>query len=359
MNNSLTTQRYCYIIRMIEQSQFNSHGIPQKFFDEDPEKPHSLFYQIRKACTDEFSQTAELDAKLAFRILSAAISKYLLRYPATVSVRQRLYQHIFAWCESLGDQFHIPDYEMFLSDIPHPMDRDLAITLVKELHSRDGISKADLSEKYDLSEKTIQVGLHRLSGEGHYQPLRIGGQAVIVPVVHKKAEHRDEKHRYYTPNTLSPVVLQLNLMQVETLLKSFQLNYDSGNNIPLDLAVDVWGQLSDYAKDRIRKVFSQKDPDLDEFLKLVDAESQSDEYRFMTESEMMEHRDMTVDEQLLTACKGGLICNLSLVAPHRTRKNQRIFYDPTAQSFYAVPADDPSAERLYFESDEVYMVSEM
>lgn len=102
MNNSLITQRYCYIIHMIEQSHFNSHGIPQKFFDEDPEKPHSLFYQIREACTDEFSQTAELDAKLAFRILSAAISKYLLRYPATVSVRQRLYQHIWKAAEGLS-----------------------------------------------------------------------------------------------------------------------------------------------------------------------------------------------------------------------------------------------------------------
>lgn len=148
MENSRTTQRYRYIIRMIEKSQFDAHGLPQKFFDEDVENSYSLFFQIKKACADEFRRTSELDSKLAFRILTTALSKYLLRYPATTAVRQRLYQHIFAWCESLGDQFHIPDYEMFLSDIPHPMDRDLAITLVKELHSQDGISKADLAKKH-------------------------------------------------------------------------------------------------------------------------------------------------------------------------------------------------------------------
>lgn len=359
MDNSRTIQRYRYIIRMIEHSHFNAHGLPQKFFDEDSENSHSLFYQIRKACADEFKRTAELDDKLAFRILTAALSKYILRYPATAAVKQRLYQHIFAWCEDLGDQFHISDYEIFLSDIPHPIDRDLAITLVKELHSQDGISKADLAKKYEVSEKTIQVSLHQLSGESHYQPLRVGGQAMIVPVTHKKAERRDDKRQYYTPNTLSPVVFQLNLMQVETLLKSFQLNYDSGNNIPLDLAVDTWGQLSDYAKNRIREVFSQRDPELAEFLKIVDAESQSDEYRFMTESEMMKHRDISISEQLLVADKGGMICNLSLMAPHRTKKNQRIIYDHEAEKYYAVPADNLNAKRLYFTTDEVYMVAEV
>lgn len=360
MDNSRTTQRYRYIIRMIEQSQFNAHGLPQKFFDEDAENSHSLFFQIKKVCADEFKRSSELDNKFAFRILTTALSKYLLRYPATTAVRQRLYQHIFAWCESLGDQFRIPDYEMFLSDIPHPIDRDLAITLVKELHSQDGISKADLAKKCDLSEKTIQVGLHQLSGESHYQPLRLGGQAVVVPVSHKKAERRDDKRLYFTPNTLSPVVLQLNLMQVETLLKSLQLNYDSlGNNIPLDLAVDTWGQLSDYAKNRIRKVFCHRDPELAEFLRIVDDESQSEEYRFMTESEMMQHRDMSISEQLLVADKGSIICNLSLIAPHRTRKNQRIIYDHEVESYYAVPADDPTAEKLYFTVEEVYMVSEV
>lgn len=359
MDNFRSIQQYDSIIRMIEQSNYSSYGLPQKFFDEDPENSHSLFYQIKKICDTEKKTSSTLDNTASFRILTSALSKYLLRYPATAAVKQHLYQHIFAWGEKLGDQFRIPNYEMFLSDIPHPVDRDLAITLVKELHTQDGVSKADLAEKYEVSEKTIQVSLHQLSGESHYQPLRIGGQAVIVPINHKKEERRGDKRRFYTPNTLSPVVLQLNLMQVETLLKSFQLNYDSGNNIPLDLAVDTWGQLSDYAKDRIREIFCCRDPELAEFLDLVDSESKSDDYRFMTEAEMMAQKDVSVSEQLDLAYKGGMICNLSLIAPHRTRKNQRITYDHDLHCFYAVPADDLSAERLYFTLDEVFMITEV
>lgn len=357
MNSPYTNQMYQCVIRLMERSDFNAGGLPQKFFDEDPDNSHSLFYQIRKVCADETMVTASLDDKAAYQILMAAISKYLFRYPATTAAKQRLYQHIYAWCEDLGDRLRIPNYEMFLSDIPVPVDRDLTIPLIKELHARDGVSKAELANKYGVSEKTIQVSLRQLSGESHYQPLRIGGQAVSVPVFHKKEKHRDDKRRFYTPNTMSPIVFQLNLMQVEALLKSLQLSYDCDNNIPLDLAVDVWGQLSDYAKDRICEIFGQRDPELAEFLEIVDGEERSDEYRFMTETEMME--DVRVSEQLNIAYKGGLICNLFLTTPQKNRKNQRIGYDHEAESYYAVSADDPSAERLYFKEDEVYLISEI
>lgn len=359
MKHSAVTQPYNFIIRMIEQSNFNAHGIPRKFFEEDPQSTRSLFYWIKKICDEESKGTMAVDYRSAFRILADAVSKYLLKYPATASARQVLYQHLFAWCESLGDQFHISNYDMILSDIPLPVERDLTIALAKELHARDGISKNDLAEKYGVSEKTIQVSLRQLSGEGRYQPLRLGGQAVTVPVAYKEEKHRDDKRRFYTPNSMSPIIFQMNLMQVATLMQSFQMNYDSGNNIPLDLAVDTWSQLSDYVKDRIREIFCQRDQSFSEFLDIVESEVNSDDYRFMTESEMMDLKDISVSERLDLAYKGGMVCNLSLIAPHRTKKNQRIIYDHDCHKFYAVPADDLSADRLYFSLDEVYMISEV
>lgn len=358
MDNAITVRQYQYIVRMIEQSRFNANGIPKKFFDEDIDNPHSLFFHIKKVCRDECAGIAALDKQIAFQVLTTALSKYLLKYPANASTKLRLYQHIFSWCEDLGDQFHIPNYEMCLSDIPNPIDRDLTIALIKELHSTDGVSKAELAEKYGVSEKTIQVCLHQLSGDSHYQPLRICGQTVVVPIDHKKKEHRKDTLKYYTPNTLSPIVFQLNLMQVETLLKSFQLNFAADHNIPLDLAVETWGQLTDHVKERIREIFCRRDPELAEFLDYVEEETMSDEYRFMTESQMLEWKDMRISEQLEIAYKGGMVCNVSLLSPHRTLKNQRIDYDHVIQSFYCVSNDDILGERIYFTPDDVYMISE-
>ena len=84
----------------------------------------------------------------------------------------------------------------------------------------------------------------------------------------------------------------------------------------------------------------------------------SDEYRFMTESEMMRQGRMSVTECLLNAEKGGMVCNFALCSPHRTRKNQRIFHDHSKGSYYAVPADDLSAEPLYFTENELLEIWE-
>ena len=353
MDVSRIYQRCQCVIRMIEQCDYHIEDLPEKFFKENPDDRHSLVYHIRKECEDEMIDAERLDNKSAYQILTAALSKYIFRYPAPAAAKQRLYQRIHAWCKGLGDKLHIPNYEMLLSDIAAPVCDDLTVSLIKELHAKGGVSKVELANKYDVDEKTIQVKLRQLSGESRYKPLRIGGQAVSVPVCYKSEEHRhrDEKRRFYTPNTMSPIVLQLNLIQVETLLKSLQLNYDKDNNIPLDLAVYIWGQLSDYAKERIREIFCSRDPELAMFLEDVDSEAGSDEYRFMTEAEMMDN--VRVSEQLTIAYKGNLICDLYLMAPQRNRKNQIVRYDHKVSSYYTVPAHDLSAERLNFREDEV------
>ena len=59
------------------------------------------------------------------------------------------------------------------------------------------------------------------------------------------------------------------------------------------------------------------------------------------------------------AFKGGRSYNLTLAHPQRSRKKQKIKYDPGTHAFYAIPADDPSAEPLYFSVDEVIDISEV
>ena len=141
-------------------------------------------------------------------------------------------------------------------------------------------------------------------------------------------------------------------------MKSLQLNYSEGNDIPMDLAVDTWSQLSDYARNRIRKVFCERDSALMEFLDEVENRMNTEGYRFMTESEMLKN-GVSYAEQLLIADKGGLVCNISLIGPHRSKKRQRIFYDHEQGKYYAVAADDLSSKRLYFTEDEINEIEEV
>lgn len=359
MYQTRTSQRYNYVIRMIESSTHEDSALIETFFSEDPNRRKSLFYLIRKAsiCSDYVDP--HMDHQKAYRILIDATAEYINSYSNSSKAKHRLYSRMYAWCEHLGKQFQIENCADYLTEIPKLITPDLAVELVKDLHDRDGISKEALSDKHHVSTKTIQVCLQRLSDKRHSDPMRLGGQAVHVPVAHKKETHRTDRRRYFTPNTMSPVIFQMNLMQVATLLQSLQLNYDNGNNIPLDLAVDTWSQLSDYAKERIRDIFCKKDPSFSVFLDIVEEAEHSDTYRFMTESEMMKDGETSWNEKLDLAYKGGMICNLSLMQPHRTRKNQRIIYDHDRHSFYAVSATNISDERLYFTEAEVYELEEV
>ena len=235
----------------------------------------------------------------------------------------------------------------------------MTIELIKDLHVREGVTKDTLAEKHGVSTKTIQTTLRKLSGENGQPALRIGGQEVHVLVSYHKETHRDEERRFYTPNTMNPLVYQMNLMQVATLLQSFQCNYEKGNNLSLDLAVDTWCQLSEYARERIREVFCVKDREFGDFLRMVEMESMDISYRFMTESEMIKEGNASSKELLMLAYKGGIVCDLILGGPYRTKKNQKIMYDLNQRSHYAIDADRVDSERLYFSEDEVLDIIEI
>lgn len=359
MNQPHTNLRYNFVIHMIKGASHEDKALLDMFYAEDDLSSKSLFYLIRKASICSKYVDPLMDYQKGYRILIDAVSDYLRVNSTSSQIKSRLYDRLCAWCAHIGKQYQIKDYQNYIDEIPRPVIHDIAVELVKELHNPEGTLKDELAHHYGVSDKTIQVSISRLNGKSGADPLRIGGQEVHVPVAYREETHRTDKRRYYTPNTMSPIIFQMNLMQVATLLQSLYLNYDiRGNNIPMDLAVDTWGQLSDYAKGRIRQIFCQRDPDFAEFLDLVEQAETSDTYRFMTESEIFKNSDVSWSERLQLAYKGGMICNLSLRQPFRSRKNQRIFYDHDQNSFYAVPANMPCGERLYFALDEVMDLDE-
>ena len=349
---------YEYIISMIKGSDYEDRKLIDKFLSEDPNNKKSLFFKIRNIA--ESVAPTKIDDYQAYQILAEAVSDYLCSYRSSYIAKQRLYSRLYAWCKYLGEQHKIDGYNDLLDDIVSPLKSDIAVETVKRLHDRQGVSKTDLANDFDLSPKSIQVCLSKIDNPKHHDPLRIGGQAIHVPITRKKSNVKDGEWKYYTENTLSPLVFQMNIMQVATLMKSLQLNYANGNDIPLDLAVDTWSQLSVYAKERIREVFGKRDAEFDRFLNEVERNLNDDEYRFMSEPEMMKGDNVNISEQLLIADKGGMVCDILLYEPLPSRKNQRIIFDHTKESYYAVPASDPnSSDRLYFTEDDVIEIEEV
>lgn len=359
MRRASSIELYNHIVRMMKESSFEDRELMDFILSEDWYSKGSLLNLIRQGAEEAITVTCKGNDNTAYQVLVEAFSQYILERHSAPVVKQRLRQRLYAWCMSIGEQYKIRNYEMYLDDLPLPVEADMTVELIKDLHAREGITKDTLAEKFGVSTKTIQTALRKLSGENEKSSLRIGGQEIHVPVSYHKEKHRDEERRFYTPNTLSPLVYQMNLMQVATLLQSFQYNYNRGNSLSLDLAVDTWCQLSAYAKSRIQEVFCVKDREFDEFLFMVEKESENLTYRFMTESEMMKEGNAGPNELLMLAYKGGITCDLTLGGPYRTMKNKKVMYDRERRGYYAVDADRIDGDRLYFSEEEVLDICEM
>ena len=358
MPNIRTTKLYSRAIEMLRRVEFQDRAFLEQLVSSDVEQKNSYRFLL-KDFSKKYNTNNDGEELLdCYKVIIYSSVEYISRYPAPPSAKQGLYRRMFALCEAIGEQFHIANYESFLKELPVPVDRDLTIGIIKELHERDGVTKSDLASVFEVTPRTAQTMIHRLNGDQSNNPLRIGGQIVRIPIEHHKENGRSDDRRFYTPNSMSPIVFQLNLMQAATLLQSFHSNYEKGNMIPLDMAIDTWCQLSEYVKERIKEIFCSRDPEFAEFIEMVEDGATSDTYRFMTESEMMVYGDSCADEQLTLAWKGGMICDLILSAPQRSWKRRRIHYDFDRQLYYAVPADESNGERAYFSKSEFVRLSE-
>lgn len=319
------------------------------------------FYKHISDSINEFGLTdATADNLTLYRILINAVSAHLMSYHAPAPVKHKLYLPLYELCIKFGQAYGVSNYEKHLDNIPKPLDCDISVDIIKELHSRDGITKEELASKYNVSTKTVQKYLHRLSDKK--TPLRIGGQAVNLRLAHHKETSRTEERRFYTPDTLSPIILQLNVMQVGSLLQSLCRNYysDNGGVIPSELALNVWCQLTEYVKERIRSVFAERDFEFAGFLDILDDESKLSTPQFISETEMIysdEPNDYTNEEQLLFAYKNATPHDILLNNPPIALKNQRIRYDHRDNIYFALPFDNPNGKRINISPDDLKKIS--
>lgn len=264
----------------------------------------------------------------SYKDIVDAFADYLHSYPASPVYKERSIRNFLEkWLKNIAKYFDevFPEENDYL---PEFLYEDKTVKLVKLLHDRDGITKEELHEKLGVSEKTIQTNLRLLSPSlrkngkktDNESALKIGGY-VVNANIHEERK-KDNRKYYYMPNTVHPIVLLPNLMQVGVLLKSLSQNKDS--DVSIYTGADIWCQLSDYCKEKIRNCFAFNDENLSYFIDMI-------EYRikhgyipnFITERDMDIY---SISEKLIMAVKAGRICTLSVEKDNLTitRKNQKI-----------------------------------
>lgn len=123
--------------------------------------------------------------------------------------------------------------------------------IAKYLHDENH-KIADLEDLLWVSSRTIEGDLKKLRGEDD-DPIQICGKKFFI-----KDTERTKGH-VKSASTVHPLFLTPNLTQVIVMLKGLRKMSEDPlyENYAMTAAADIWEQLSDYAKGRIRTVFSE------------------------------------------------------------------------------------------------------
>jgi hypothetical protein len=177
---------------------------------------------------------------------------------------------------------------------------DRQMYIVKELHEKSK-SIADIEDKLWVSNRTIEEDLAKLRSD------------VGVSILERKVRIRGVERlegRIEFESTVHPIFLALNLTQVVVLLQG--LKYMAGDRAykeyPLKLSVNIWNELSDYARRRIKQVTNMLSMDLSWYEEL---DSMSSEELFYTEHECSyEEREGNI----LDFLKNGKKCAIEYIS---------------------------------------------
>ena len=257
-----------------------------------------------------------------FQAISGAMSKYAESYPAPASFKKRMRENFISWLEAIRAKYEFFEQpEIPLELYSEDGENDTVVNLLLSLQSRHGVTRKELADKLGISTRAVLKDLLKLDPglkttnlikPEETLPFYIGGQPVRAIIEGEKPEGKRER-RYKTINSIHPLILQENLFQTATLLQALQRNYDEHEStVSSYLAVDIWSQLSDYARERIEYVFAAGDPEFAEFLEMLKDEAPDERIpaslgAFRTEREIF-NEDWSIPDALRYYMKADRIC---------------------------------------------------
>ncbi len=315
---------------------------------------------------DDDSEADEIDEELIEDILRG-MNQYLKSYNSIPAFKQRRWMELVKWVKNMDCDEDIDIDDMVDEFLFEPVQESTAVAVLKLIQGEDvslGKTKKELAKEIGVSDKAIQKTLHSLDSSldqkkkdgtktQNQKPLRFAGQLLNVDIkldtfVEKPFGYEepvlvddDEEKvrnvsstRYYSPEACNPVALQMSVYQAGTMLKGLQLTYNRDISFnSLNIAINIWSQLSEYCKTRLREKYHPEDEEFREFIKLVNEKEQGDP--FVTEVDIFDKESL--DSKLNLAFKGDRRCDVQL--KNKVLRDCRIVFEPGA-SKYAIYCGD-------------------
>lgn len=255
--------RYRYRIDMVER-------LFKGYSEEDVKasKDKKLFVFLSQDSIKNFTNKTINNSEVQ-EAIGAAIKESVMSYTRDKNTVINIYKEFVSFIKEKY-QIHIPIiFPPFFSS-----DFDRQLYIVKELHEK-GRTTAYLGNKLWISDRTIDEDLAKLRS---YTGVSIMGQKIRVRGIER------QKGNIEFQSTVHPIFLALNLTQVVVLLQGLQhmIKDEAYKEYALKLSANIWNELSDYARRRIKQVTGMLSMDLSWYEEL---DSYSSEELFYTERE--------------------------------------------------------------------------
>lgn len=330
-----------------------------------------------EACGSEQCGRTQEDFNRCFEAINDSMQEYLDFYAASYSYKQCVRSKFYDWLIRIRETYEIEDDGLSVEDWDIKKEQDPAVALLKLFHRREGLSKEDIGNEMGILSRAVQKNLRRLDPElceneeekKNIEPFRIGGQPVKANICvstekiqSSEKSSRNYHHRRFTMlNTIHPLVLQENLTQAAVLLMALSdFCHKKGSAAAFSIAVDIWYQLSEYARNKIERFFTVDNRDFRDFLdEIKERTKMPDEGAqwFMTEREMLESYDFESPRFRLTmaAKVSQRRCDLSVMIDGQEEflRNQEIRCDE--DEFVAVGRD---GKETRFKAEDVVCVKD-
>ncbi|MDO4460776.1 MAG: hypothetical protein Q4C42_11995 [Clostridia bacterium] len=278
----------------------------------------------------------KINSEYCFSAISEALVNHIEKLEnVSFSFQQVTKEKYKKWLEDIDSKYNAKKHSAPEELKIKPNERDTAITILKLLHSRKGLSTSDLANEMDISQRAVQKALLKLDPDLYKgdkaspDPFRIGGHPITAKITEKPIK-RDNAPLYFTENTVHPLILMENQMQIGTLLLSLANLYsDYYNETALTIGLDIWCQLSEYSKIRVREYFAYNNPNLKKFIEKIENITPADfsGSQFRTEREMFTSLNSDIPDRLPYVMKGrGRKCNLQLFSQSETLVAQTVDY---------------------------------
>jgi len=256
-----------------------------------------------------FRGKSDENLQTAYNCIALAMVVYLESYPAVFSFKQQTKENFVTWLKKIKDFYDIKDETASKELEIGKNERDTGVAILKLLHARDGVTYDDIKDGLGkITPRAIQKDLIKLSpslykGEGTPDvPFRLGGQPLLAEIELMNPEvYSAKEKRFRTLNTIHPLVLQENIMQLATLLKALSQQYYKENDqddICRIIGVDIWSQMSEYAREKIINYFAFDDKVLEDFIFEISNPCPDDHGVYRTERELLQEIEMPVKQAL-------------------------------------------------------------